>query len=48
MTKKTEDKVAEEPVAEEPATEPTVVVHDYDPVRPHPRRKNTPKDEGGE
>jgi hypothetical protein len=48
MTKKS-DTGDEETVEEQaPVEAPTVAVHDYDPVRPHPRRKNTPKDEGGE
>lgn len=38
------DTVEDAVEVEEETVEETVVVHDYDPVRPHSRRRNDPDD----
>ena len=49
MTAKKKTEPVDETVEEQdPVEEPTVTVHDYDPVRPHSRRVNKPPAEGDE
>ena len=49
MTGKKKTEPVDEPLEEQdPVEESTVVVHDYDPVRPHGRRVNKPPAEDDE